>query len=66
MVPLRDVVSADGFLSMMLSLYSQDMYCKYKNTIESCNLEVGNYCKARVEGEIYLNILFTLNGIWTF
>jgi hypothetical protein len=56
MVPLRDVVCTDGILSAMLSLYGQDMYRKYKNDIDLCNLEVCNYCKARVEGGILLDI----------
>jgi hypothetical protein len=56
MVPFKDVVHADGFLPVMLSPYSQDMYCKYKNNIDSCNLEVCDYCKARIKGETLLNI----------
>jgi hypothetical protein len=54
MVPLRDVVHADGFLPTMLSLYGQDMYHKYKNDL--CNLEICNYCKARIKGETLLDI----------
>ncbi len=38
----------------MLSPYGQDMYRKYKS--DSCNLEVCNYCKARIEGETLLDI----------
>jgi hypothetical protein len=56
MVRLRDVVCADGFLPLMLSPYGRDMYRKYENNIDSCNLEVCNYCKARIKGETLLDI----------